>query len=238
MKSIFQKILGTQPPAALPEPAYRKSFSQHGEDLLVEYVMRLLHIERPFFIDIGAHHPYVLSNTYLMYLQGARGINVEPDPSLLEAFAQYRPEDINLQCGVRFNEITEADLYLMSAPVLNTFSREEAEHVAEYGTYKILGKVKVPLLSLQEIITAHCPDGVVDFMSIDVEGLDWEIIQYNQLDVIRPKVLCVETMQYSEDSSGRKQHTLIQYLQEKEYLLYADTHLNSIFVDKKVWEAR
>jgi FkbM family methyltransferase len=230
--------LGTQPTASLPEPAYRKSFSQHGEDLLVEHLMRILHIERPFFIDIGAHHPYVLSNTYLLYLQGARGINIEPDPSLLEAFAQHRPEDINLQCGVQFDEKTEADLYIMSTPVLNTFSRQEAEHVAEYGTYKISSKVKVPLLSLQQIIDAHCPAGVVDFMSIDVEGLDWEIIQFNQLDVIRPKVLCVETMQYSEDNSGRKQHTLIQYLQDTGYLLYADTHLNSIFVDKKVWEAR
>ncbi|MCU0334653.1 MAG: FkbM family methyltransferase [Chitinophagaceae bacterium] len=234
MKTLLKKIF--QQPAAqqLAMPAFRKSYAQHGEDLLVEHLLRVLQVERPFFIDVGAHHPYLLSNTYLLYEQGARGVNVEPDPSLIAAFRQYRPLDTNLPCGVRFDERTASTLYIMSSPVLNTFSRQEAEHVAAFGTYSITGEVQVPLLSLADIMAAHCPSGVVDFISIDVEGLDWEIIQYNQLDAIRPKVLCVETMRYTESGIGQKNTNLIQYLTSIDYQVHADTGLNTIFVDSKL----
>lgn len=232
MKSIIKKILGIYPAPVPYEPPFRKSYAQHGEDLLVEHLMRVLQVQQPFFIDVGAHHPFVLSNTYLLYLQGARGINIEPDPSLITAFTQYRPADTNLQCGVRFNDSTESTLYIMSSPVLNTFSKQEAEYVAAFGTYSITAEVPVPLLSLTDIIKAHCPSGVVDFMSIDVEGLDWEIIRYNPLHLIRPKVLCVETMRYTESGIGQKNETVIQYLTGIDYQVYADTGLNTIFVDK------
>lgn len=231
MKTLLNKLLRLQTANVPPEVPHRKSYAQHGEDLLVEHLMRVLKVEHPFYIDVGAHHPFVLSNTYLMYQQGARGINIEPDPSLMAAFQQYRPEDTNLQCGVRFNDRSESTLYVMSSPVLNTFSQQEAEHVAAFGTYTITGEVRVPLLSLTEIIETHCPNGVVDFMSIDVEGLDWEIIHYNPLHLIRPKVLCVETMRYTEEGIGQKNQSLIQYLTEINYQVYADTGLNTVFID-------
>lgn len=234
MKALLKKIFQQPPASQWPEPAFRKSYAQHGEDLLVEHLMRLLRVEQPFFIDVGAHHPYMLSNTFLLYQHGARGVNVEPDPSLLEAFRQYRPLDTNLQCGVRFDDSTESTLYIMSSPVLNTFSRQEAEHVAGFGTYTITGQVQVPLLSLSQIVQAYCPSGVVDFVSIDVEGLDWEIIQYNQLHILRPKVLCVETMRYTENGIGKKNADLIQYLTSIDYQIHADTGLNTIFVDKNL----
>ena len=110
MKSILGKILGGDQPEGLPVPGFRKSYAQHGEDLLVEHLMRVLQVHHPFFIDVGAHHPYLLSNTYLMYQQGARGINIEPDPSLIAAFQQYRPKDTNLQCGVRFDDKKGIDI--------------------------------------------------------------------------------------------------------------------------------
>ena len=128
----------------------------------------------------------------------------------------------------------ESTLYVMSSPVLNTFSRQEAEHVASFGTHTITDQVKVPLLSLHEIIENHCHTGVVDFMSIDVEGLDWEIIHYNPIHQIRPKVLCVETMRYTENGIGQKNADIIQYLTSINYHIHADTGLNTIFVDKMI----
>lgn len=234
MKSVLSKLLRSKASHHLPEAPFRKSYAQHGEDLLVEHLMRVLQVQQPFYIDVGAHHPYILSNTYLLYQQGGRGINIEPDPSLIEAFRQYRPLDTNLQCGVRFNHSTESTLYIMSSPVLNTFSRQEAEHVSAFGTYTIAGEVQVTLRSIPDIIEAHCPEGVVDFMSIDVEGLDCEIIQYNSLDTIRPKVLCVETMRYTEKGIGQKNEDLIQYLSGINYQVHADTGLNTIFIDKNL----
>src|SRR3954468_21715772 len=100
------------------EPDYSKrSFSQCGEDLIVDHIFQQLKIEKPSYLDIGAYHPKRLSNTYLFYLKGSRGINVEPDPSLFEAFLNERQEDINLNIGIGPKSGT-ADFYIMNEPAL------------------------------------------------------------------------------------------------------------------------
>jgi hypothetical protein len=58
----------------------RTSYSQCGEDLIVRCVFDFMKIPSPTYLDIGAHHPQHLSNTFLFYQQGAHGVNIEPDP--------------------------------------------------------------------------------------------------------------------------------------------------------------
>jgi hypothetical protein len=43
------------------------SYSQSGEDLIVRVYFDILGITNPTYIDIGAHHPYFISNTALFY---------------------------------------------------------------------------------------------------------------------------------------------------------------------------
>lgn len=238
IKNKFSRLFDKEKTASLPVPPFRCSYAQHGEDLLIEHLMRVLKISKPFFIDVGAHHPYVLSNTYLLYLRGARGVNIEPDPTLIVPFSIYRPEDINLQCGMCFDEKTEADLFIMSAQVLNTFSETEANHVASFGTYHIEKKIKVPLLTLPEVVNKYCSNGAIDFISIDVEGLDFDVIKTNDIAGIKPKVLCIETVNYTENNTEKKELELIDYICSIGYRVYADTYLNTIFVENKTWNER
>src|SRR5688572_17355247 len=89
------------------ESEYRKiSYSQSGEDLIIKYIFDNLGISQPSYFDIGAHHPFFLSNTALFYSLGCRGINVEPDPSLFTPFKDKRKEDINLNIGISSSEGT------------------------------------------------------------------------------------------------------------------------------------
>src|ERR1035438_1460830 len=74
----------------------KTSYSQCGEDLIIRYVFDVLKIPCPVYLDIGAHHPRFLSNTFLFYQQGAHGINIEPDPTLFAAFPKQRNRDTNL----------------------------------------------------------------------------------------------------------------------------------------------
>src|SRR6187200_1235902 len=76
------------------------SYSQCGEDLLVQYVFLLRGIKYPSYIDIGANDPFYLSNTALFYNKGCRGINIEANPKLIENFKLHRPEDHNLNIGI------------------------------------------------------------------------------------------------------------------------------------------
>jgi hypothetical protein len=71
-----------------------------------------------------------------------------------------------------------------------------------------------------------------------VEGLDYEIIQSFNLIEWRPEVFCIETITYTEDNSEQKEYQIIEYMLEHGYMVYADTYINTIFVDKQKWKNR
>lgn len=79
---------------------YKKSYAQHGKDVIIINLFKLLGIEKPSYIDIGDHHPYEISNTALLYELGSNGINIEANPNLLEEFKKERKHDINICCGI------------------------------------------------------------------------------------------------------------------------------------------
>lgn len=111
------------------------SYSQCGEDLIIEQLFSVLGRQKVSYLDVGAHHPTYLSNTYLFYKNGGHGVCVEPDPSLFVQFKKMRPKDINLNCGVGASNGV-ADFFIMSTSTLNTFSRLEAERYESYGKTK------------------------------------------------------------------------------------------------------
>ena len=68
-----------------------------------------------------------------------------------------------------------------------------------------------------------------------MEGLDREIISSIDFDKYRPKVICIESLDFSPDGSeNNKNFSIIEYLKNKNYYLYADTNINSIFIDKNL----
>ena len=113
------------------------SFSQCGEDLIIEYVFTLRGISHPSYIDIGANHPFFLSNTALFYLKGCRGINIEANPYLMDDFLKYRSEDTNLNYGININNETVLDFYIMNDSTLSTFSEIEAKNYTKNEQYHI-----------------------------------------------------------------------------------------------------
>ena len=100
-KNTFKKniFLIFRKEAQTDKQKYKKSYSQCGEDIIVDYIFNLRGITYPTYIDIGANDPYYLSNTALFYDKGCRGINIEPNPAMVESFGKSRPADINLNIG-------------------------------------------------------------------------------------------------------------------------------------------
>jgi len=120
---------------------------------------------------------------------------------------------------------------------LNTFSREEAERYQSYGTYRIQEVVKLPLLSVNTILEKYFSSGP-DFVSLDVEGVDLEILKLFDFSRFRPPVFCVETLSYAEDNSERKIEEIMELMRSKGYFSYADTYINTIFVEQEIWGSR
>jgi FkbM family methyltransferase len=213
----------------------RTSYSQCGEDLIIDFLFQQMGVEKPSYIDIGAHHPRYINNTFLFYLKGSRGISIEPDPSLIAEFNSVRKEDINLNIGI--GDVNgEADFYIMNEPTLNTFVKEEAERMeAEKSAYKIAEVKKIKISPLADVIKKHSGGKFPDLLSIDVEGLDEEILKSIDYTSAIPKVMCVETLTFSAEGKGVKKNELIEFVKSKGYMVYADTYINTIFVREHLY---
>ncbi len=215
----------------------RHSFSQSGEDMIIDYIFTVIGIDLPSYIDIGAHHPYRMSNTAYFYGKGCRGINIEPDPVLFEVFNTVRKDDINLNIGIA-GEAATLSFYRLSAPTLNTFSKEEAERMcAEHG-YSIREVIPVQVMDLQAVLDLHHQGTFPHLLSVDVEGLDEVILRSINYQKNFPIVICVETISFETDGSGVKNQPLIDFLLSNGYMLYADTYINSIFVRAEYWNRK
>lgn len=240
MLSILKKHLSTAAKnslkAKLPPMLFRKaSYSQCGEDLIVAYALEILYGSRPKkYLDVGANHPFNLSNTALLYQQGGNGTLIEPDPYFSKLLKKKRPKDRVLQCGVHFSGDPCANLYVMDPPTLNTFSREEMERCLAMG-HELKNTLLVPLQDINSILETA---GDLDFMNLDIEGLDKLILEMIDWKIYHPTCICVETLTYETQKEPRKLNDIIELLLSHGYMLYADTYINSIFVDRGQWQQR
>lgn len=213
------------------------SYAQSGEDLIVDFLLTwVLKVKDPCYLDIGAHHPYALSNTYLFYKKGCRGVNIEPDPFLFNYIKKMRPNDITINKGVGFKRESQlADFYIMSSRELNTFSISEAQRISAAGTTTIREIKKIELININSLFAQYFSDRDLDFLSVDVEGLDYEILNSMNFASYHPKVICVETSIYNWGGPVIKRQETIDLLLNKGYSIYADTAINTIFVRKDLF---
>lgn len=229
-KRLFRKLIGN-----FFIPKIQFSYSQFGEDKIIEYLFHQLGLQKPTYLDIGANEPKYISNTYYFYEHGSKGVCIEPNPSLCEKLIKQRPRDVIINAGVGIDNTEEADFYLFPnyANGLSTFSEKDALHWQEVGMYG-LGKIKyekvikVPLLNINTLLQDHF-NIIPDLLCIDVEGWDYEILKSMDFNKYRPKVICVETLLYDATQKGYKHPAICELLQKNGYFLYADTRVNSIF---------
>ena len=214
----------------------KSSYSQCGEDLIVKFIFDSLGIKNPGYIDIGAHHPFYINNTAIFYNSGSVGINIEPDPVLFREFTIHRKKDININAGIG-TENSVLDFYLMSSPTLNSFSKEAALDAEKKG-YSIIDVKQVQLYQLDKIIREDAAGKFPDFLSLDVEGLDMDILASIDYERNAPTVICVETIAFSTTGEAEKDRRIIDFLETRGYTLYADTYINSIFVKRNEWVNR
>lgn len=213
----------------------QRSYSQCGEDLIVKFVFDSLKIPAPTYLDIGAHHPHYLNNTFLFYEAGSHGVNIEPDSQLIAGFNEKRPRDVNLNVGIGDKE-GKLNFFVMNVRTLNTFSVTEARELEASGKFRIEQVLDIPVLPVNAVLEKYFGRTSPDFVSLDVEGLDLQILRSFDFARWRPKVLCVETVTYSDKHAGCKIPEIASLLHEKGYFSFADTYVNTIFVDRSVWQ--
>lgn len=200
------------------------SFSQGGEDLLVLKILEGRGVKNFSYLDIGANHPYHLNNTALMYILGGRGINIEPNPVQADLIRRARPRDITLNIGAAA-ENGEMDFFVMSQSVSCTFDRQEAEKLEQNDGNQIKRVLPISVRKVAEILTEY--DFHPHFISVDVEGMDLEILKSIDWNATRPVAVCVETLDYFTQC---RRPEIVDFMRECGYRIHADTHINTIFI--------
>jgi len=202
-----------------------KSYSQEGEDRILQRMFE--HKGHGFYVDVGAHHPRRFSNTYLFYRRGWSGINIEPNPDVADAFRRERKRDINLQMGISDHQGSLA-YYLFSDPALNSFNRELATSRVANSRWRALGTKEIPVHRLDSVLRQHLPPDVkIDFMSVDVEGMDMVVLQSNDWDLFRPTCVLVESISTSLEKA--EQEEIFLFMKTRGYELFAKTVNTLIF---------
>jgi len=142
---------------------------------------------------VGAHHPFYYSNTFHFYSKGWAGINIDAVPGSMKPFLELRPRDINLEaCVGTANRWVEFSIF--SEQALNTMDPEVASKLVQQGRARLLSKQKLETKSLAQILDSHLPHGqAIDFLSVDVEGADLEVLQSNDWGRFRPEFIVVES---------------------------------------------
>ncbi len=192
-------------------------YSQCGEDLALRWLFG--NVPHGFYVDVGAYHPKKFSNTYYFYKRGWLGINVDPTPGVVELFRRARPRDINLPYAVA-NGARDLKLYInQDERGVNTLSPEFATRQQERWGRRYSSATVVRTRTLAEILDSHMPDDrPIQFLSVDVEGMDLEVLQSNNWDKYIPNVILCEDLGF-HDVENRSGSEMWTFLHTKGYSL-------------------
>jgi FkbM family methyltransferase len=206
---------------------HKKSYAQDGEDVALAAFFEGKKGYKGFFVDVGAHHPVRFSNTWMFYKKGWRGINIDPTPGSMRSFGWLRPRDLNLEIGIA-GESSTMPFFCFNEPALNTFDASVAQQRNTGQPYRVIKTVDVPIMPLSGVFEQHLLSGQeIDFMSVDVEGLDLQVLKSNNWDQYRPKYLLVEDVHFDPNEPQKSEVCL--YLKGLTYHIVAVLKRTIIF---------
>ncbi len=144
-----------------------------------------------FYVDLGAGHPVADNVSYWFYLQGWRGVVVEPQAHLLDLYRHLRPRDVAV-CSLIGQTVGEADFHIVEglhglSTMLELNARKAAAHGASYTT------VRRPVTTLAQLLEVHRV-GSIDFLKVDVEGAEPEVFAGADWSRWRPRMIVAEAI--------------------------------------------
>jgi FkbM family methyltransferase len=182
----------------LNEPAL-VSYAQNAEDVRLHRVFGRK--KRGFYIDVGAGHPERDSVTKLFYDAGWSGLNIEPGPLYAE-LADARPRDVTLELAVSTHE-GEADFWVSSPDSgFSGFERLPDELVPEGFSF---AHKRIQCARLDALIDEHASGRDIDFLKIDVEGAERDVLSSFDPKTIRPTVILVESISPVENRQNHEE---------------------------------
>ncbi len=202
----------------------KKTYSMNGEDLFIDNFFKN---KRGLYVDVGAYHPLELSNTYLLHKRKWEGINIDINSLSIEYFNFLRPNDINLNLGVAKKNSTRIIYFQKNKSPLNTLNLSHAKKIFsnKFKKKKIKTKTLTSILDKTKYKRKE-----IDFLNIDTEGNDLDVLRGLNFKKYKPKLICVELIDHFKPNQNKiKKHEIYEFLTNKKYQLVWSGHFSHIF---------
>jgi len=230
MKSVFSILR-----SFIPSVYYKNnSYSLEGEDIVLKNITHSLNIHKGLYIDVGCFNPHYISNTYYLHQRGWHGINIDPNLQTIKLFNKYRPKDINLNIGCGSVEkivdyiVFDSNPYKASSST-NTISKLFSEKRVLLG-HKIKNQYPIKVVKLSSIIEKYLKNREeIDFLNIDVEGMDMDVLASLNISDNKPKIIAIEFSEYLDISSVINSD-VYKFLNNYEYKLMHKSPRTGIFI--------
>ena len=189
----------------------QKQYSCFGEDLFVADYFK--NQDNGFYVDVGSYHPFFWNNTYLLHKKKWNGINIDANPLSTELFKFARPSDYSFNLAITNKGDNKIKLYYRrKMNVLNTTDESFAKRNFPNGYETI----DVECSSLDNVLNkTKYKDKTIDFLNIDVENTEKDVLESLSFETYRPKLICVEI--HSESEENLKSNMTYKFLIEKDY---------------------
>lgn len=194
-------------------------YSQGGEDaIVINSFSHLVPLYPGTFVDVGAYHPFKHSNTYVLYRYGWRGMNIDPRPGSKALFDKYRSKDINVEAGIADKDGSMTYYMLGNNSTMNTFSKENLERLNILD--QVTSTVEVPVYTLNTLLAKHPSIKQVDYLNIDAEGMELEVLNGIDFSKTLPRIISIEQNDIMSLEDVLKTD-VCHYLAGKGYIAYA-----------------
>ena len=194
---------------------YQISYSENHEDIILAgFFDKNI---RGFYVDVGANHPEDKSITKLFYDMGWHGINIEPIPRLYKLFEKQRFRDINLNIGVSDQPGILTFRDYINNDKISSFIINKNYNNQKYKNYSVQVK------PLKQIFIENNVRKI-NFLNIDVEGYEYEVLSGNNWSIYRPQVICIDSTDIIKNWKS--------ILLNNSYILFFFDGLNEYYVDK------
>jgi len=194
-----------------------KHFAQFGEDIFVGIIFR--DIKKGFYVDIGAYHPFKGSLTYNLYKKGWHGINVDLSKASIELFKIARPLDINVNCAISSED--KETYYYENAPI-----NQQNSLIKKSDNQK---KIQINSYKLETILNRN-GFNKVDYINIDTEGNEMEILRSINFEKIKPILITLEDNSFEIDSEQKMEK--IEFMKKNDYQLINIIGVTLFFIKK------
>jgi FkbM family methyltransferase len=203
----------------------RPSFALEGSDLIAASLLRK--VSRGTYIDVGANHPTVQSNTRYFYDRGWSGLAIDGNREFEKEWLEHRPRDVFVPALVS-SEIKDVEFSIYPDSTLSTIDHDSIErYTARYGGQLIQKEIR-RTTTLFDLKNRYLQPDEIHLLAVDVEGEDLNCLVGAKLEQWTPGVIIVETKHLS--IYHILDNDIVGYLTSAGYRLIAKTPLDAFFV--------